>query len=199
MRNTRSLAILALLATFSACSPDVPDPSVGSAAAEAAAEAEPANAGESALTDPQIAHVAVTANTIDVEAGRMAESRTTTQEVLDFAATMIADHTAVNAQASALAQRLGVTPEDNEMSRSLQAGAAAARRELEGLSGEAFDRAYVEREVAYHQAVLDALDQTLIPGASNEELRGLLQQVRPAIAAHLEHARSLKASLGDVG
>ena len=61
---------------------------------------------------------------------------------------------------------------------------------------DAFDRAYIDREVAFHQTVLDALDDTLIPGATNEELRGLLQQVRPAIEAHLEHARELQSSLG---
>jgi putative membrane protein len=148
------------------------------------------------LTDPQIAHVAVTANSIDVETAHLVESRTTTPRVREFARTMITDHTAVNEQAAALAQRLGVTPEENAVSRSLQADAESARAELEGLSGEEFDRAYIEREVAYHQAVLDALDQTLIPGSTNEELRGLLQQVRPAIAAHLGHARSLNTAVG---
>ena len=196
MNKTSPIAVVALLlATSWGCGPDAPEPRADAAAAESPVPAEPA-VEASALTDPQIAHVAVTANTIDVETAQLAESRTTTSEVLNFAQTMVTDHTAVNEQASALVQRLGVTPEENAVSRSLQTDAAAARRELEGLSGEAFDRAYVEREVAYHQAVLDALDQTLIPGASNEELRGLLQQVRPAIATHLEHARSLQPSLG---
>lgn len=148
-----------------------------------------------ALTDPQVAHVAVTANTIDIEMGRMAESRASAAEVRQFATTMITDHTAVNEQAAALAGRLGVTPEDNEVSEALQADATAARGRLETLQGGAFDRAYIDREVAFHQAVLDALDGTLIPAATNAELRGLLEDVRPAIAAHLEHARSLQSTL----
>lgn len=148
------------------------------------------------LSDPQIAHIAVTANAIDVELAELAQSRTTSAEVRAFARTMITDHTAVNEQAAALAQRLGVTPEDNDVSRSLMDGAAEARRSLEGLQGAAFDRAYMDREVAYHQAVLDALDKVLIPGASNAELRGLLEQVRPAVAAHLDHAKQLRARLG---
>ncbi|HEX6939057.1 MAG TPA: DUF4142 domain-containing protein [Longimicrobiales bacterium] len=148
------------------------------------------------LTDPQIAHVAVTANTIDVELAKVAQTRAANEKVLEFARTMVTDHTAVNEQAAALASRLGVTPEDNEVSRSLKQGAAEARTKLEGLRGAAFDRAYMEREVAYHQAVLDALDKMLIPGASNADLRALLEQVRPAVAAHLEHAKQLRASLG---
>jgi putative membrane protein len=185
-------AALVLLLALPACAPEREEPA-DTGGAEAAAPS-PSPAAAPALSDPQIAHIAVTANTIDVEAGRLAESRAVRAEVQDFARTMVTDHSAVNEQASALAQRLGVVPEDNEVSRSLQADAAEARVELEGLSGEAFDSAYVEREVAFHQTVLDALDQTLIPSSTNEELRGLLEQVRPAIAAHLEHARSLQSS-----
>ena len=147
------------------------------------------------LTDPEVAHVAVTANSIDIDLARFAESRTHNGGVKQFAATMITDHGAVNAQAAALAARLGVTPKDNAVSQSLLKGAAEARVALEPLHGSAFDRAYIDREVACHQAVLDALDGLLIPTSSNADLRNLLVAVRPAIAAHLEHAKALKTSL----
>jgi putative membrane protein len=148
------------------------------------------------LSDPQVAHVAVTANSIDVELARFALSRTRNADVRQFATTMITDHTAVNAQAAALAGRLGVTPADNAVSQSLQSGAAQARAALQPLQGAAFDRAYLDREIAYHQAVLDALDGLLIPTTSNADLRQLLVDVRPAIAAHLEHAKLLRTRLG---
>jgi putative membrane protein len=148
------------------------------------------------LSDPEVAHVAVTANSLDIELARFAQSRTTTAAVRQFAATMITDHTAVNAQAAALAGKLGVTPADNAVSQSLQAGARDARASLEKLAGAAFDRAYMDREIGYHQAVLDALDQLLIPTTSNGELKALLVQVRPAIATHLEHAKKVRADLG---
>lgn len=148
------------------------------------------------LSDPEVAHVAVTANTIDVDLARFAQSRTHNDAVREFAATMIRDHMAVNAQAAALASRLGVTPSDNAVSQSLLAGAAAARTALEPLQDTPFDRAYMDREVAYHQAVLDALDGLLIPTTSNADLRTLLVDVRPAIAAHLQHARQIRSALG---
>jgi putative membrane protein len=143
------------------------------------------------LTDAEIAHVAVTANAIDVELAKVAETRAASPEVQAFARTMITDHTAVNRQAGELAQRLGVTPADNAVSASLRSAAEPVRRALTNLHGTTFDLAYIEREVAYHQAVLDALDQLLIPQTRNRELRALLEQVRPVIAAHLEHARRL--------
>ena len=70
------------------------------------------------------------------------------------------------------------------------------RRHPRGLSGAAFDKAYVDHALAYHQAVIDALDKTLIPGAKNAELKALLVKMRPAFVAHLEHARSIQSSLG---
>ena len=161
--------------------------------AQAAATPAPASPN---LSDPEVAHVAVTANSIDIDLARLAQSRARSADIRKFATTMITDHSAVNAQAGALAGRLGVTPADNAVSQSLLAGAAAARTAIEPLRGTAFDRAYIDREVAYHQAVLDALDGLLIPTAENAELKQLLVDVRPAIATHLEHAKKLRSSLG---
>jgi len=148
------------------------------------------------LSDPEFAHVAVTANGIDIDMAKFAQTRTHNAAVKQFAQTMITDHSAVNAQAAALAQKLGVTPADNAVSQSLQSGAKQARASLERLRGAAFDRAYLDREVAYHQAVLDAIDKVLVPTTENAELRKLLTDVRPAIATHLEHAKQLRGQLG---
>jgi len=147
------------------------------------------------LSGPEVAHVAVTANTIDIDAGKVALTHAKSADVKKFAKTMITDHTAVNKQASALAAKLKVTPKDNAVSESLVKGAEESKAKLEPLKGAEFDRAYIEREVAYHQAVLDALDQTLIPTTENAELKKLLTDVRPAIAAHLEHAKQLDQTL----
>jgi putative membrane protein len=147
-------------------------------------------------TDPQIAHIVVTANQIDIDAGKIAKSKSKNKEVQAFAQQMITDHGAVNKQAAALAKKLGVKPEDNDTSKSLKKGAQENVANLKKLSGAAFDKAYVDHEVAYHQAVLDAIDKTLIPSAQNAELKGLIEKVRPAIQAHLDHAKHLQGSLG---
>jgi putative membrane protein len=156
----------------------------------------PAPAPAPDLSDPEVAHVAVTADNIDIALAKFAQTRTHSAAVKQFASTMITDHTAVNTQAAALATKLGVTPSDNAVSQSLQDGARQARATLEPLQGAAFDRAYMDREVAYHQAVIDAIDKLLIPTTDNAELRQLLTNVRPAIATHLEHAKQLRTQLG---
>jgi len=150
---------------------------------------------QSGPTDPQIAGIVVTANKIDVDAGKLAKSHTKNKEVSQFAQQMITDHTAVNKQAGALAKKLGVKPEDSDTSKSLKAGAADNIKNLKVLKGAAFDKAYVDHEVAYHQAVLDAIDKTLIPNAKNAELKDLIVKVRPAIAAHLDHAKMVQGDL----
>src|SRR5580692_11646194 len=125
-------------------------------------------------TDPQIAHIAYTAGLLDIEAAKQALSKSTNKDVRAFAEDMVRDHTAVNDKALALVKKLNVTPEDNDTSRALLKQADAERKKLAGLSGKAFDRAYAQNEVVYHQTVNNALQTTLIPSASNSELKDLL-------------------------
>ena len=145
--------------------------------------------------DAEVAHIVVTANTIDINAGNLAKEKAQNREVRSFADKMVADHTGSNQQASELAQRLNVTPADNATSQSLTSGATATLDTLRTRSGAEFDRAYIDNEVAFHQLVLDAIDQTLIPSAQNAELKTLLQQTRPVIAGHLDMAKRIQASL----
>lgn len=151
---------------------------------------------QSGPTDPQIAAIVVAANQVDIDAGKLARDRSKSRDVRQFAQQMITDHSGVNRQATALVRKLKVKPEANDTSRSLHKGGDENIARLKTLEGGAFDKAYVAQEVAYHQAVLDAIDKTLIPSAQNAQLKELIVKVRPAIAAHLEHARHLQAQLG---
>jgi len=158
-----------------------------------------ARAQAGAPTDPQIADIVVTANQVDIDAGKLAKSKAHAKQVKDFAQLMITDHTAVNKSAAELVTKLKVKPEDNPTSESLKKGGQDNVAKLKKLDGAAFDRAYVDHEVTYHETVLDALDKTLIPSATNDELKALMVKVRPAFVAHLEHAKQLQGSLGKSG
>ena len=147
------------------------------------------------VNDAQIASIVVTANQVDIDAGKLAESRATNDEVKAFARLMVTDHSAVNKSATDLAGKLKVTPQNNPTSESLKSGGDKNLARLRTLTGTAFDKAYVDQEIAYHQQVIDALDKTLIPGAANAELKALLVKVRPAFVAHLEHAKRLQSSM----
>jgi putative membrane protein len=146
------------------------------------------------VSDAQIASIVVTANQVDIDAATLAKSRSSGAEIKAFAQLMITDHTSVNKSAADLAAKLKITPQDNPTSQTLKSGGDKNLAHLKTLQGAAFDKAYVDHEVAYHQQVIDALDKTLIPGATNAELKALLIKVRPAFVAHLEHAKQLQSS-----
>jgi len=146
-------------------------------------------------TDPQIAHIAYTAGQLDIEAAKQAISKSTNKDVRAFAEDMVRDHTAVNDKALALVKKLNVTPEDNDTSRALTKQAAEKRAELSKLSGGEFDKAYIANEVAYHKTVNGALETTLIPSASNPELKSLLQTGLKIFQGHQQHAEEVAAAL----
>ena len=146
-------------------------------------------------TDPQIAHIAYTAGNLDIAAGKQALKMSHNAAVRAFAQEMVRDHTAVNQKALALVKKLHVTPEANPTSTGLTKAADAERAKLSKLKGAAFDREYVNNEVAYHKTVNGALASTLIPSAHNAELKSLLQTGLTLFKEHQAHAEMLAAKL----
>ena len=154
----------------------------------------PFTASGQGLSDAEIAAIVVTANQVDIDAGKLAVSRASNEKVKAFAQLMITDHSGVNKAATELVTRLKVTPQDNPASQRLKATGEMNLTHLKALSGPAFDSLYIDREVLYHQQVIDMLDKTLIPEATNAELKALLIKVRPAFVAHRDHAKSLQST-----
>jgi putative membrane protein len=144
------------------------------------------------LSDEEVAHVAVVANQIDIAYADIAKEKSKEADILKFAETMTNDHNAVINQASALVKKLSVTPKDNAVSQKLLADAEQTKKTLRAKSGKAFNKAYIDNEVTYHQAVIDAVEGLLIPEAENGELKALLQNVIPALKTHLEHAQMVQ-------
>ena len=145
--------------------------------------------------DAQFAHIAYTAGDIDIKAAKQALEKSHNPQVREFAQDMVRDHTAVNEKALALVKKLGVTPQDNDTSRALVKQADEEHGKLAKLSGPAFDRAYAQNEVAYHQAVNRALENTLIPDASNPELKNLLETGLKIFQGREQHAEQVASAL----
>ena len=168
---------------------------LGAAIAAATLLSSAAWAEGAKLTDPQIAHIAYTADNIDIAAAKQALTKASNKDVKAFAEDMVRDHEAVNKQALDLVKKLNVTPQDNDTSKALSKAAADKLAELGKLSGPAFDKAYVANEVAYHKTVNGALETQLIPSASNAELKGLLQTGLKIFQGHQQHAEHVAAEL----
>ena len=203
-RSLLYLSVSALLAFAPSCKKKeeaAPAATPPAAPAPNPAPAEPATPAPAAatLTDPQIAAIVVAANQVDIDAGQLAIKKSKNAEVKKFAERMITDHSAVNKAAVELVTKLKVTPEDSDASRGLATGGNETRARLEKLDGAEFDKAYVDNEVAYHEAVITVLNTQLIPSASNQELKDALVGAKPAFDAHLQHAKQIQAALASGG
>ncbi|HET9742011.1 MAG TPA: DUF4142 domain-containing protein [Terriglobales bacterium] len=148
-----------------------------------------------APSDPQIVGIVQAANQIDISQAKLALKKSHDAQVKEFANQMISDHTNLEKSVADLAKKLGVKPQASATSKQLRQQAAEESKKLAGLHGKAFDQEYVSHEVAYHQAVIDAAKNTLIPNAKNAELKSALEGAAPLLQGHLEHAQQIEKSL----
>jgi putative membrane protein len=154
-----------------------------------------AQAAAAPPTDPQIVGIVVAANQIDIDYAKLALKKAKSKEVRAFAQQMVTDHSAVQKSVFDLGAKLHVTPAESDTGKSLKSQAADTTKKLEALKGKAFDKAYIDNEVAYHQAVIDAVSKVLIPNAQNAELKSALEGAAPLFQGHLEHAKNIQAAL----
>jgi putative membrane protein len=148
-----------------------------------------------AIDDPTICAIFDAANTWDIQTSEIAVKKGTTKDVRDLAAMFIRDHKAVRQQGRDLVKKLNVTPTPPK-DFALATDHEQAMKTLESTSGKAFDRAYLEHEVSYHKAVIDAIKNSFIPATQNAELKALEVKVGPAFEAHMLAAQRLLDAMG---
>jgi putative membrane protein len=154
-----------------------------------------ASVSQATLDDPTIVAIFDAANTYDMETSGLAEKRATHSDVKALGKQFVGDHEAVRQQGRDLAKKLGVTPTPPKDDKGAKDHADAMKK-LEAAKGEDFDKAYLAHEVAYHQAVIDAINQKLLPAIKNPELKAFVQKVGPAFQAHLDAAKKLAQKYG---
>lgn len=147
------------------------------------------------LNDVEMAHVAVTASNIDIEYAHLALALSNNPAIREFAETMIRDHSAVNGQVVALAQKLNVTAQDNAMSQKLLQDSRAIKDELSRLRGAAFDSYYAKNELAYHRAVNGLVADTFLPNLMNAEVKTAFAGALAIFRGHEQHAEQMVGRL----
>lgn len=147
------------------------------------------------LNDLQIAHVAYVADNIDIRYAHLALGLSENPVIHEFAKTMIRDHEAVNEQALALLERLGVTAQDNFLSQKLITDAAEIINTMSQLRGAEFDRYYAENELNYHTAVNGLVGDVFIPNIDNSEVKKLFKAGYEIFKAHEHHAHMMVEGL----
>ncbi len=171
-----------------------PPAAMNAPAPESAATGAPA-ATSGTVSDPQIAQIALSANSGDSARGKLAETKATNAQVRSFAKEMVTDHSMLNKKAVELAKKLNVTPAGSAPDSDLVKKVGDMTNDLQGKTGKDFDKTYMDQEVQIHQLVLDDLDKTLIPTAQNAELKKLLTTARGVVEGHLKRAQQIDGSL----
>ncbi|MGH7651007.1 MAG: DUF4142 domain-containing protein [Gemmatimonadaceae bacterium] len=146
------------------------------------------------LDDPTIVAIFDAANTYDIETGSLAAKRGHSDAVRDFAAMLVRDHSNVRKQGRDLAKSLDVTPTP-PANFPLTAAHATAMRSLRAASGTEFDRLFLQHEIDFHNAVIDAMTKTLLPAIQNAQVKDLVTKVAPAFVAHRDRAQNLLDNL----
>jgi putative membrane protein len=188
-RNT--LTVLVALAAATSAGAQSPARAVRHTAVPVPVAARPA----AALDDPTIVAIFDAANTWDIEAGALAAKKSHDKDVRAFAQMMVRDHRAVRQMGRDLAHKLSVTPTPPGKDFALYQDHIASMKTLRSTKGAAFDRAYIDHEVAFHQAVIDAVTTQLLPATKNAELRDLETKVAPNFQAHLIAAKNVQQQL----
>ncbi len=164
------------------------------AAPVAATTSDTTPAAQPLLSDDQILQVVHTANQGEIAQAKLAKGKAQDARVKKLAAMMIKDHTDADHKAMALAKKLnGATP--SATSTSLESDAQNNTTTLESESGADFDKGYVDTQVKEHQAVLDLIDQQLLPNAKDANVKTFVTGVRAKVAMHLHHAQELQAAM----
>lgn len=195
-RNKSVFGLSLFLATNVAYSQAVPTPANDTVTPPTTqqTEARPVDANMTVMTDEQIVGVLKLANDGEIKAAKNAVKHAQAKEVKQFAKGMIKDHGTANQELKGIKSKDKLKEADSELKRTLQASAKSGEERLKGLKGRDFDRAYMEEQITMHQAVLNAIDSDLLPNANNADLKAHLEKVRPIVAKHLDHAKSLETS-----
>jgi putative membrane protein len=154
----------------------------------------PAQQASTKLDDPTIVAIFDAANTYDIETGRLAARKGNSSAVREFGKMIARDHKNVREQGRELAKSLHVTPTP-PANFALATAHAEAMKSLRGARGKAFDRTFLQHEVDFHNAVIDAVTKTLLPAIQNAQVKDLVTKVAPAFVAHRDRAQNLLNNL----
>jgi putative membrane protein len=150
-----------------------------------------------ALSDGEIGGALLTANSGEIEQGAIAVTRAQGDDVRSFAQMLITMHNAALDRETALFKMINLTAVTGDDADALKSASDKAVAQLNSASASEFDALYVSAQVDAHQAVLDLIDDRLMPSAQRAEIKNELTMVRAAVQSHLTAAKALLAKLSE--
>jgi putative membrane protein len=147
------------------------------------------------LRDSDIAMVMRVANLGEVREGELARTSASAASVRDFGIMMVTEHSAQSSKAESELAKANIESTDTDLSRQLDAASGAAADRLRALTGAAFDRAYIDRQVDAHQSLISLIDSRLMPSAHKKVAKDQLTELRTLADKHLARAKQIRDAL----
>jgi predicted outer membrane protein len=161
----------------------------GADAADAADAAEVA----AVMSENEVVGVLDEVNTGEIQLASLAQTRTQTPAVQNFANMMVSDHTAALQSLANVSAQTGIAAANSALQMQLHQEAADMMTMLSALpTAPAFETAYVQGQVMMHGKVLSIIDQQLLPITTTPALRTEVMSQRATVARHLTEAQALQ-------
>jgi putative membrane protein len=141
-------------------------------------------------TDQKFVMEAAMGGMAEVELGRLAAERGSSDDVKQFGQRMVDDHSRANSELMQLTTARGITSPT-----SLDAKHQAQMSKMAQLSGAAFDRAYAKEMLKDHQKDVSLFQKQSTSGADGD-LRAFAAKTLPTLQEHLRMARELNGHGG---
>jgi putative membrane protein len=126
----------------------------------------------------------------EVEAGKLAQDKSNNQQVKDFGAMMVKDHSAANDKLKALADSKGISLPTTSSVKQM-----ATKAKLEVLSGDTFDKSYIPGQIKAHQNTA-ALFRKEIATGQDPDAKAFAKDTLPTVRAHLKAINAIAAATG---
>jgi putative membrane protein len=126
----------------------------------------------------------------EVEAGRLAQDKGNSQQVKDFGAMMVKDHSAANEKLQALAASKNIT-----LPTTASVGQMATKAKLDVLSGATFDKSYVKGQISAHRQTI-ALFRKEISSGQDADAKAFAVATLPTVRAHLKAITAIATDMG---
>jgi putative membrane protein len=126
----------------------------------------------------------------EVDVGNLAQQKSDNEQVKDFGAMMVKDHSAANQKLQSIAASKNIT-----LPTSASAGQLATKAKLELLSGDSFDKSYIGSQIKAHEQTIELFKKEIGAG-QDPDAKAFATETLPTVRAHLKAIRSVAVAAG---
>ncbi|MBX3234381.1 MAG: DUF4142 domain-containing protein [Labilithrix sp.] len=147
---------------------------------------------ETPMSDAEILGVILTVNDGEIQMAEQAAKKAKSADVKQFASMMKTHHGQGLTKTKTTETKTKITHKDSDLSSFLKGDVDKTIKDLKDKEGKDFDKGYIDAQVAAHKAVLTAIDNRLLPGAQNGDVKALVNETKKTVTDHVAKAEEVQ-------